>query len=247
MPIFEMLEQRRLMSHVAANFQDAIALVEPGNPVIVHGQLEIVGSSLADHISVTRETSLIFDNVAAVPLTDGTMLNIIRTQVVNREGPTPLDFATAIPKLSPNSAPLAAGPYIRVNTGLGRNFYYLASQVTSIRIDGAAGNDDIIVGKNIHLPARIDGGKGNDTLQGSSASDTLIGGDGNDMLIGGPSASAANILCAGVGHDTIVSANNDDMINTSDGDDILITAAGAVEKLKHGISPESVSDVLASL
>jgi Ca2+-binding RTX toxin-like protein len=247
MPMFDTLESRRLMSHGVADFQDAMALVEPGNPVIVHGQLEVVGTSLADHITVTRVTAPVFDNLAAVPLTDGTMLNIIRTQVVNREGLTPLDFATAIPELHPGSAPLAAGPYIDVNTGLGRNFYYVASQVTSIRIDGAAGNDDIIVGKNVHVPAILDGGKGNDTLQGGDASDMLIGGAGNDMLIGGPQGSARNCFDAGTGHDTIVTATLNDHMVTSDGGDMLITN-GTPTSLKDAIlSDETAADILASL
>lgn len=60
----------------------------------------------------------------------------------------------------------------------------LYSRLTSIVVDGGAGND-LIIGSN--LADRISGGLGNDTLRGNGGNDTLSGGNGvfNDSINGG--------------------------------------------------------------
>jgi Ca2+-binding RTX toxin-like protein len=246
--MLEMLEQRRMMAHVAAETQDAIAITGPHNPVIVNGQLEITGSSAADRMTVSRTSTLIFAQLAAVPLTSGAEMDIVRMEQPQayRVG-TNLDFASAVPFLRAG-AKLAAGPYIRINMADGHNYYYVASQVTSIRIDSAGGNDDIVISGTVHVPAILDGGKGNDTLQGGDASDMLIGGSGDDMLIGGPQGSARNCFDAGTGQDTIVTASMDDHMVTADGGDTLITGGDDPTKLKDAIlTDETAADILASL
>ncbi|HXG09859.1 MAG TPA: LamG-like jellyroll fold domain-containing protein [Gemmataceae bacterium] len=50
---------------------------------------------------------------------------------------------------------------------------------------GQAGDDDIRVDGCLQLPARLEGGWGNDVLRGGAGDDVLIGGPGRDWLIGG--------------------------------------------------------------
>ena len=96
---------------------------------------------------------------------------------------------------------------------------------------GSAFND-VIVGAM--LPARLEGGGGNDTLRGNSGNDSLYGGSGNDTGLGGTgndlidqgdgadslSGEAGNdTLFGGTGNDTILGGNENDRIMGGDGDD----------------------------
>lgn len=62
------------------------------------------------------------------------------------------------------------------------------------------GDDTVILGRNLNLPARVDGGPGNDLIGGGNRGDLLFGGDGEDTVDGN----------AGV-----------DTIYGNDGDDVL--------------------------
>ncbi len=64
---------------------------------------------------------------------------------------------------------------------------FVTSAITSIFARGGAGSEMIEIDEHdgaINLPARLEGGAGNDTLIGGSGNDTLFGGDGNDRLYG---------------------------------------------------------------
>jgi Ca2+-binding RTX toxin-like protein len=250
MQMLEMLEQRRLMAHaVVAEVQDAIAVTIPHSPItLVNGLLTVTGSQFNDTITVSRESKLQFAQMAEVPLTSGSTLDIFRMEnPQGYRGGTLLDFASAVPHLK-KGAVLASGPYVRVDMGLGRNFYFVASQVKSIHIDGGAGNDDIVITKTIHVPAMLVGGSGNDTLVGGTADDMLVGNAGNDLLMGGPQGSATNCFDAGTGHDTIMTSTMDDHMVTADGGDTLITGGDDPTKLKNAIlTDETAADILASL
>src|SRR5262245_5611116 len=45
---------------------------------------------------------------------------------------------------------------------------FLTGGIKQLRIDGAGGNDHIIIGKDLNLPASLIGGDGNDTLSTNS-------------------------------------------------------------------------------
>ncbi|WP_282445552.1 putative Ig domain-containing protein [Massilia antarctica] len=71
-------------------------------------------------------------------------------------------------------------------------------------LDGAGGNDWL----QTYVPGLLNGGSGNDTLQGSSSSDILNGGSGDDLLNGG---DGNDILDGGAGDDVL---NGEGGLNT---------------------------------
>ncbi|HEY1191856.1 MAG TPA: calcium-binding protein [Gemmata sp.] len=89
--------------------------------------------------------------------------------------------------------------------------------VKNVVLDGGDGND-VLDGSAADVPLQIFGGAGDDTLLGGSKADTLVGGDGNDFLSGGK------------GLDTLDGGNGADALDdgTKDGkQDVLIGGAGA--------------------
>ena len=93
---------------------------------------------------------------------------------------------------------------IRVRVGYkGDVHYFLFNGIRRIDVNGLGGNDRIEMPETFlitqyhplpsrkvirthaaAIPARLEGGAGNDTLVGGDASDTLVGGAGNDVLYG---------------------------------------------------------------
>jgi Ca2+-binding RTX toxin-like protein len=88
-----------------------------------------------------------------------------------------------------------------------------------VLIYGLGGNDVIrllagtgtLAGAKVGIPAIIDGGAGNDSMDasGSSASNILLGGAGNDQLTGG---SGDSILIGGAGADIVHGGTGDDIV-----------------------------------
>jgi len=126
---------------------------------------------------------------------------------------------------------------ITVNGGDGPNDINLTgvnsgsfTKLTSVRINGNAGNDtilgtldlnDTIVGGdgNDELTGQnglnsIDGGHGDDTISGGLGNDTILGYDGNDD-IGGDA-----------GNDSIVGGDGDDTLDGSSGADTVLAGDG---------------------
>lgn len=73
--------------------------------------------------------------------------------------------------------------------------------VGQILVLAGAGDDRVVVDRRVKLPARLEGGAGDDCLQGGSGPDLLFGEDGNDVLIAGTGRPA---LDAGPGRNRIV-------------------------------------------
>lgn len=65
---------------------------------------------------------------------------------------------------------------------------------------------------------RIDGGRGNDVITGSTSADAIHGGKGDDLLFGG---DGSDILDGGDGSDTLDGGEDDDILDGNDGDDVL--------------------------
>jgi Ca2+-binding RTX toxin-like protein len=85
--------------------------------------------------------------------------------------------------------------------------------LTSLTIDGGAGNDVITGGDGSDV---LIGGTGNDTLIGSQGNDTLQGDDGNDVVVGGAGNDQASL---GAGDDVFI-------WNPGDGSDTVEGQAG---------------------
>ena len=71
------------------------------------------------------------------------------------------------------------------------------------------GNDQAQIAGNITTPALIDGGKGDDHLNGGNGTNIILGGDGNDDINGG---NARDILIGGKGSDRLVGNGNEDIL-----------------------------------
>jgi Ca2+-binding RTX toxin-like protein len=92
-----------------------------------------------------------------------------------------------------------------------------------VRIVGTDGNDVIHV--NIDGPSitHVDAGAGDDTIEGSEASDILVGGAGDDTING---HEGNDWLHGGSGEDTIDGGDGADYIVGSDDNDYLVGSAG---------------------
>jgi Ca2+-binding RTX toxin-like protein len=104
-------------------------------------------------------------------------------------------------------------------------FNYEADRVASVVVDGAGGDDTVMLqtsmGTNPCLvPATLNGGNGNDTVVGGAGADAVNGDRGND------------VLSAGAGDDTIAGGAGHDVLDggaagmTGDGSDDLAGGAG---------------------
>jgi trimeric autotransporter adhesin len=69
----------------------------------------------------------------------------------------------------------------------------------------------------------LNGGDGDDVLDGFLGSDKLTGGAGNDTLIGG---QGNNDLTGSAGNDTLIGGQDNDELSGSDNDDLLIGGSG---------------------
>ncbi|HZF04437.1 MAG TPA: Ig-like domain-containing protein [Patescibacteria group bacterium] len=106
---------------------------------------------------------------------------------------------------------------------------------THVRVD-ALGGDDRVTLRNRKTDASVDGGAGNDVIDGSRVTTgklTLLGGAGNDMLIGGggddrlEGGSGNDTLEGGPGKDTVLGGDGDDRLTGGIGDDSIAGGDGA--------------------
>ncbi len=74
------------------------------------------------------------------------------------------------------------------------------SSVSTIYVQGFAGNDSIDVSPAIKIKTILDGGAGNDSIHAGGGPDVVLGGSGEDALFGG---SGRDLLIGGTGRDTI--------------------------------------------
>lgn len=110
--------------------------------------------------------------------------------------------------------------------------FFALADVSEIQIDAGAGNDKVSLGADVLVGAHLDGGKGNDWLQGGGGSDVLLGGQGNDHLSGGGGddvlvGDAGNDrLWGGAGNDELEGSAGHDKLSGDEGDDVLSGGAG---------------------
>jgi PKD repeat protein len=85
------------------------------------------------------------------------------------------------------------------------------------------GNDNLTIAGNVHLPAIVHGGGGNDHLNAGSGPSVLLGDGGADMLVGG---SGRDVLIGGIGADRLVGGTDEDVLTggSTAGDDALMIA-----------------------
>lgn len=84
-----------------------------------------------------------------------------------------------------------------------------AADVSTITVNGLAGNDSIEISPRIDANAILDGGAGNDHLVAGGGNDILLGGSGNDVLVG---RFGRDILIGGEGRDVLVGGKGSDLL-----------------------------------
>jgi Ca2+-binding RTX toxin-like protein len=113
----------------------------------------------------------------------------------------------------------------------------------SLTIKGTAA-DDTLSGESPYWYT-LDGGAGNDSLQGNGGNSTLIGGAGNDSLQG---SGGDSTLIGGTGTDTLQAGAGSDtfIFNAGDGSDTVINTianSGSPDTIQfgEGMTPSSIS------
>lgn len=103
-----------------------------------------------------------------------------------------------------------------VETGDGNDLVRLAGGRNTIRL--GAGDDVVDVPGTAADPATIEGGAGNDRINGSTAGDRILGGDGNDVING---LKGPDVIFAGAGNDRAAGNRGDDHVDGGPGNDVL--------------------------
>jgi hypothetical protein len=81
--------------------------------------------------------------------------------------------------------------------------FNLSISAETFELNGLGGDDSLTTAPDVAIPLAVDGGSGNDVIQGGAASDSIDGGDGNDLVQvrenvadfvrGGPGADTATV------------------------------------------------------
>ncbi len=100
----------------------------------------------------------------------------------------------------------------------GQNYHKIFRNVASISGVAGAGDDIVIVSKEVLLPTSLSGGLGNDILIAGGGRTILYGNEGDDYLKGGP---VNDIIRGGDGDDTIFGGDGNDTISGGIGRDII--------------------------
>jgi Ca2+-binding RTX toxin-like protein len=82
-----------------------------------------------------------------------------------------------------------------------------AARVGSFVFNGGAGDDTVVLGRDVSAPATLRGGPGDDTLVGGAGDDVLVGGPGDDTLVG---RGGDDRLYGGPGEDRLVGGPGED-------------------------------------
>jgi Ca2+-binding RTX toxin-like protein len=117
----------------------------------------------------------------------------------------------------------------------GVDHMYDRSKVKGINLNGAGGDDTILVfdtDNSFNIPVTMTGGAGNDDLEGGSEKDYLDGGAGNDYMFGNGGddvmlgGDGNDIMNAGDGNDIMRGGYGDDQLGGGEGNDYLYGNAG---------------------
>ncbi|HEX7812606.1 MAG TPA: tandem-95 repeat protein, partial [Burkholderiales bacterium] len=144
------------------------------------------------------------------------------------------------------------------------------SGITAIHVDAHGGNDQIWL-KDLTIATLVEGGAGNDTIDGSGVSaaqlelrgeagnddlrggadaDYLVGGDGNDVLRGKAGndwilgGAGKDTLFGDDGNDVLVGGEGDDVLKGGNGNDILVRGPGR-DNLDGGTGNDRTVDYVA--
>ncbi len=112
---------------------------------------------------------------------------------------------------------------VHENDSVHQHLLFDAVDVNSISIYTFGGNDRVKVGHSITVPARIDGGTGDDYLRSGSGNDTIVDPSGNNKIWGG---AGNDTITTGDGNDRVWTDGGNDVIHAGDGDNEVHSGDG---------------------
>lgn len=98
-----------------------------------------------------------------------------------------------------------------------------APSIAGFEVNVLGGNDVVVLGSDIPIPATLRGGPGRDRLTGGSVADKIIGGPGPDVLSG---RRGDDLLIGGPGEDRLAGGQGNDRLQGGPGVDLLIGGPG---------------------
>jgi uncharacterized protein (TIGR03118 family) len=136
-----------------------------------------------------------------------------------------------------------AGTQLDVSAGGQRIGRFDPAAVGTIRFNGFAGDDVLVVDPRVTATVIADGGAGDDVLVGGGGNGVFVGGAGNDDLFGGQGRS---VLIGGTGRDALV-AGRGDTIEIGGSTAYDADPAALLKVLNAWTAPGSYSDRVAGL
>lgn len=104
-----------------------------------------------------------------------------------------------------------------------------APAIAGFEVNVGGGNDMVVLGSDIPVPATLRGGPGDDKLVGGGAADKLVGGSGDDSLSG---RRGDDWLLGGPGADHLLGGPGDDQLRGGPGVDVLVGGPGNNRELQ---------------
>jgi Ca2+-binding RTX toxin-like protein len=98
-----------------------------------------------------------------------------------------------------------------------------APSIAGFEVNALGGDDTVILGPDIPIPATLRGGPGRDRLTGGSVADKIVGGPDADVLSG---RRGDDLLVGGPGGDRLVGGPGNDRLQGGPGSDLLVGGPG---------------------
>lgn len=137
----------------------------------------------------------------------------------------------------------------------GEQYDVKLAQGQQLTVRTGAGNDTIDVSSDVKVNLIVEAGDGNDTINGGGGNDRLDGGDGDDVITGGTGFNYVNggsgddkitggddnnTLYGGDGVDTITGGKGNDYIEGGKGEDV-IDGGGGQNVLSGGLDNDTIT------
>jgi Ca2+-binding RTX toxin-like protein len=98
-----------------------------------------------------------------------------------------------------------------------------APAIAGFEVNVAGGNDLVVIGSDIPIPATLRGGSGRDRLTGGGVADKIVGGPDADILTG---RRGDDLLLGGPGADRLVGGQGNDHLRGGPDTDLLVGGPG---------------------
>ena len=184
--------------------------INPPHPVALR-------PGFAEALEARRLLAVSFDNALGILRITGDDANdIIQIQVTDVDNATnqPSSFTvfqSSSQAARPGTLPTQQQVIDYINSGgIAVPGQFQVSEVREMVIDSGNGDDLIILGRRLRIPARVDSGDGNDSVSGGLSDDTITGNQGTDYVFGG---FGDDNLSGGTGSDEIFGGTGDDSVD----------------------------------